>query len=151
MKLMDMNTFQIACFVFQAINKKVPTVFNNYFSKNADIHNHNTKHCLDSHQLRCKTNIRASCIKICGAKVWNSIPECIRKVHSIHIFKNTFKKFLQRSERLDIWLRHQLYFLIFTFLHHPTNLLTSIGDYGSLTVTPSFCTFTLYIRFTLLL
>ena len=74
MKLVDLSTFQVACFVYQEINKKLPTVFNNYFFKNADIHRHNTKHCLNIHQIRCKTNIRASCIKIFGAKVWNSIP-----------------------------------------------------------------------------
>ena len=108
-------------------------LFNHYFIRIADIHSHTAKHYLDIHQIRCKRNIRACCIKIFGAKVCNSIPECITKVTSIHIFKNSVKKFVQQSERLDNWLRHRLHLFLF---HFPTNSLTFRGDYGFLTATP---------------
>ena len=53
----------------------------------------------------------------------NSIPECIRKVPSIHIFKKTLKKYLQQSKD---WIadKDSYYIFLFYFL---TNLLTSRG------------------------
>ena len=92
--LRDMHTLQIAMFVYRATHDMLPSSFNYFFNLNMHIHEHHTRNYDDIHIIRCNTKLRSSCVKIYGAKIWNSIPVIIRTVQSIHIFKRKFKSHL---------------------------------------------------------
>ena len=93
LRLYDINTVQVACFDYGVIHNTLPAIFHNYFVTNRFIHDHFTRHNEDIHILRCNTNVRAFCIKIYGAKIWN-----IKSAPSINIFKHKF-----RSHLLDLY------------------------------------------------
>ena len=67
LRLHDINTVQVACFVYRVIHNTLPAIFHNVTNK--FIPDHFTRHNEDIHILRCNTNVRAFCIKICGAKI----------------------------------------------------------------------------------
>ena len=98
LRLHDINTVQVACFVYGIIHNTLPAIFHNYFVTNRFIHDHFTRHNEDIHILRCNTNVRAFCIKIYGAKIWNSVPLNIKSAPSINIFKHKF-----RSHLIDLY------------------------------------------------
>ena len=68
LKLGDINSLQVGCFVYLVINGNMPDSFTNYFIMNNDIHTHFTRGIHDIHQLTHRTSARASCIKIFGMK-----------------------------------------------------------------------------------
>ena len=55
----DLNTFQVASFVYRAVNNTLPLSFNNYFVCNNDVHDHFTRPKENIHILHCNTNVRA--------------------------------------------------------------------------------------------
>ena len=69
-------------------------MFRNYFVTNKLIHDHFTRHNEDIHILRCNTNVRAFCIKIYGANIWNSVPLNIKSAPSFNNFKQKFRSYL---------------------------------------------------------
>ena len=89
LRLHDINTVQVACFVYGVIHNTLPVIFHNYFVTNRFRHDHFTRHNEDIHILRCNTNVRAFCIKIYGEKIWNSVPLNIKSEPSINIFKQS--------------------------------------------------------------
>ena len=68
LRLHDINTVQVACFVYGVIHNALPAIFHNYFVTNRFIQDHFTRHNEDIHILRHNTNVRAFCIKIYGQK-----------------------------------------------------------------------------------
>ena len=87
--LHDINTVQVACFVYGVIHNTLPAIFHNYLGKNKFIHDHFTRHNENIHILRCNTNVRAFCIKIYGAEIWNSVPLNIKSAPSITFLNNS--------------------------------------------------------------
>ena len=71
---------------------KYPDSFTISFIMNYDIHTHFTRGKHDIHQLTHRTNVRASCIKISGMKIWNKIPTALRSLPSVYIFKSKYKQ-----------------------------------------------------------
>ena len=51
LKLEDINSLQVGCFVYQVINGNMPDSFTNYFIMNHGIHTHLTRRIHDIHQL----------------------------------------------------------------------------------------------------
>ena len=92
LKLGNINSLQVGCFVYQVINGNMPVSFTNYFIMNHDIHTHFTRGIHDIHQLTHRTNVRASCIKIFCMKVLNKIPAALRSLPSVYIFKTKYKE-----------------------------------------------------------
>ena len=88
LRIHDINTVQVTYFVYEVIHNMLPAIFLNYFVINRFIHDHFTRHNEDIHILRCNTNVRAFCIKIDGAKIWNSVPLKISNLHPALTFLN---------------------------------------------------------------
>ena len=63
------NTFQIGCFMFKAVNGLLPPHLSNLFITNNNIHSYCTRQHCNLHVIRHNTSIRASSIRICGVKV----------------------------------------------------------------------------------
>ena len=91
LRLHDINTVQVVCFVYGVIHNTIPELFRNYFVTNKLIHDYFTWHNEDIHILRCNTNVRAFCIKIYGATILNSVPLNSKIASSINIFKEKFR------------------------------------------------------------
>ena len=98
LRLHDINTVQVACFVYGVIHNTLRAIFHNYFVTNRFIHDRFTRHNEGIHILRCNTNVRAFCIKIYGVKIWNSVPLNIKSAPSINLFKQEF-----RSHLIDLY------------------------------------------------
>ena len=69
-------------------------MFNNYFSQNSDIHNHNTRTALNIHCSYARTSIRAASIGVCGPVIWNELPNYVRVSPTLIILKQTLKCYL---------------------------------------------------------
>ena len=71
--LYDINKFQACCFVYKSLNHLLPPSFSDIFDINYDIHDHNTRHKSDIHAIAHRIRARTMCIKVYGAKIWNSL------------------------------------------------------------------------------
>ena len=67
--LRDLNTFQVASFIYQAVNNALPLSCNNYFVFNKDVRDHFTRCKENIHILHCNTNVKAFCVKNYGPKL----------------------------------------------------------------------------------
>ena len=73
MKVVDINRYLIAHFMFRNCNNKLPEMFNSYFEYNSDYHNYNTRSAQHFHTPQIKTYLAKTGIKYRGAIMWNSI------------------------------------------------------------------------------
>ena len=62
--LRDIDTFQIACFVYEAIHNASPVSFKNCFITNKDVHDHCPRHNDNIPVLHGNTSIGAFYVKI---------------------------------------------------------------------------------------
>ena len=92
--LRDINTLQLACFLYKAVNNELTFSFKNYFILNKSTHDHFTRYCDNIHIVGCNSVIRSFSIRVYGPKIWNNIPLDICSAPSIHIFKKKIKLFL---------------------------------------------------------
>jgi hypothetical protein len=97
LKLHDINILQVAIFMFKAMNNILPSSFANYFLLVKDIHNHETRHKNDIHQIQFRTNLRGSSIRIRGPKIWNAIPVFVKNVNCIFAFKKQLKNIIMQA------------------------------------------------------
>ena len=67
------------------------------FQSNQMIHKYNTRLELDIHQIYCRTLTRQNTLQFQGAKVWNSLPDVIKHLPSILLFKRKLKLYLLSS------------------------------------------------------
>jgi hypothetical protein len=90
----DLNKLQTACFVYKAIHGLLPERFSNLFTKNSEIHEHDTRQKSKLHVVTHRLYIRGHSIQIYGTSLWNSLSQTIVDSPSLHIFKKVYKKFL---------------------------------------------------------
>jgi hypothetical protein len=90
LKLQDINILQIAQFMYKYHHHLLPTVFNDYFVLNSNVHEHNTRSSAKNkcHLPSIKTNIRKFSIKFSGPTIWNNTSNHTTSVASLAIFKN---------------------------------------------------------------
>ena len=62
------------------------------------IHKYNTRHKMNIHQAYCRTLTRQNTLQFQGPKVWNSLPEVIKHLPSIFLFKRKLKLYSLSSE-----------------------------------------------------
>lgn len=94
LKLSDINSLQIAMFMFRYHHKLLPALFNDYFLFNADVHSHYTRASDALHLPAVRTNLRKKSIVYIGPHIWNQINVFIRNKSSVISFKFHYKKFL---------------------------------------------------------
>ena len=69
LKLHDMNTFQVACFMFKSISGTLPVSFQYFFVLIKNIHNYCTRYSNNVHICSCATEVRACSIRDYGPKI----------------------------------------------------------------------------------
>ena len=91
LKLHDINTFQVACFIYKSISGILPLSFQSFFVLNNAIHNYSTRYSNNVHINSCATQVRTYSIRNYGSKIWNEIPSKIRESASFYVFKKKVK------------------------------------------------------------
>ena len=97
----NLNKFQTAQLVFKFFHNVniLPNSTASLFKKISDVHHFHTRSldalCLFNHFA--KLNTRKSSVKIHAPALWNEIPEYIRKISTIKLFKKTYKAFIQAN------------------------------------------------------
>ena len=94
LKLQDINKLQLGCFMYQFHNNHLPKCFENYFIYQNQRHNHNTRTSNNISVETYRTNVKYFSIKVAGPLFWNNLNKNIKESRSIHVFKNSLKKYL---------------------------------------------------------
>ena len=102
LKIDDIADQEILSFVHNYFSKKLPPVFDDYYSTLAEQHQINTRngqYLLDipNHS----TNIAAKSIKISGAKLWNNLENNFKNIPKVKSFRMMFKKKLVSSYNVN--------------------------------------------------
>ena len=92
--IFQINTFQIAKFMYSYHKSLLPTLFSNLFNKNSQIHNYSTRKANNYHMHHCRTNLKKFTILYQGPKIWNSLPTKITSLSNFSNFKNELLQFL---------------------------------------------------------
>ena len=80
--------------MYNYIHGILPTNFSEYFERNRNVHQCNTRQADDLRVPFARLNVRIFSIKIHGAQVWNSLPQYIKSATSINDFKKKLRNFL---------------------------------------------------------
>jgi hypothetical protein len=91
MTLFDINKLQVCCFVYRALHGLLPIQFQELFSLNSDIHDHNTRQACKLHVISHSVKAREHSIRIYGSKLWNSLDTDITCLPSFNLFKKRCK------------------------------------------------------------
>jgi hypothetical protein len=81
-------------FMFCYHNKLLPPCFFNLFNANKQVHNYNTRNVDSYRSHACRTNIKQFTILSRGLKLWNSLPDSVRKAETLSSFRNRMVKYL---------------------------------------------------------
>ena len=73
LNIVDINIFQIDCYMYKAMNNLLPTHFSNYFVKSDVLHDHHTMHIDNLHVISHCTQARDICTHVRGVTIWKSI------------------------------------------------------------------------------
>ena len=96
LKLDDLYTLEIAKLMYQFTQNKLPDTFDHYFTYSSDVSKHYTRHVSQEDHIflnRFATSRTQHTIKYIGVKIWNNIPNEIKKL-SYTKFILSYKKFL---------------------------------------------------------
>ncbi len=71
----------------------MPVIFHNNFSKNFNVHGHDTRKRTDLHQFTINSHSKL-CSVSCGTKLWNLLPEELKLVTSVSVFKKRVHNYM---------------------------------------------------------
>ena len=92
--IFQVNTLEIAKFMFRFHNDLLPPLFLNLFMTNSQIRRYDTRTASNYRVNFCRTNIKKFTILYQGPKIWNCLPVYITSLSSFRIFKNKVLEFL---------------------------------------------------------
>ena len=92
-KVEDIAKLDAVTFIHNYFNKKLPPIFNNYFTLVKDIHNINTRSSdQDIYFDTYKTKIGISSMKSKGAKTWNELSNSNKLIKNVKTFRKAIVK-----------------------------------------------------------
>ena len=86
--------------MYHCLNCSIPTLFDDFFQRNNDVHCHNTRQANDLHVPYARLDIRKFCFKVHGANIWNNTPIHIRHSPSLDVFKQRLRLHLFESKSI---------------------------------------------------
>ena len=92
--IFQVNTFEIAKFMFHYHNNLLPPLFLSLFVTNSQVHNYGTRIASNYRAHSCRTNLKQFTILYQGPKIWNSLPVSITCSSSFCSFKKKMLEFL---------------------------------------------------------
>jgi hypothetical protein len=92
----NIDELQLACFMYQCVNNKLPNYFCDMYMKNSDVHVYNTRQKDQLHQNCCMLNLRACTVRFAGVNLWNSVSNNseIQSARDVHQFRRIYKNML---------------------------------------------------------
>jgi hypothetical protein len=91
LKCNDIHNFFLAIFVYKQQHNLLPKIFSKYFVKNSSIHNRETRGSNNLFVPRFRLKSSKKSIKYAGVVTWNPIPNDIKEVTSLKLFKRKYK------------------------------------------------------------
>ena len=91
LKVRDLHTFQVACFMYKYFKGLLPPLFNNYFTLNHHINKYKTRNSENLYVPFYRYQVSRSTIRFIGPKVWNSTDTFLKQSPSLSSFKKRFK------------------------------------------------------------
>ena len=92
--IFQVNSFQIAKFMFYYQNQLLPPMFLNLFLTSSQVHNYGTRTANHYRSRSCRTNLKQFTVLYQGPKIWNSLPISITSSSSFFPFKTKMLQFL---------------------------------------------------------
>ena len=83
LSIFNLNKLQTCCFMYKISNCLLPTVFQNLFTVNSNVHDHKTRQSYKLHVISHIRNSRAYSIKIYGVRLLNMLSKDITEVPSL--------------------------------------------------------------------
>ena len=93
-KVHDINTQQIAIFMFKFNNDILPPVFSNLFLYNNRVHSYPTRACNNIHLINPKLLMAQKSLRHHGPDIWNTLPDPLKQITSLTSFKRNIKQIL---------------------------------------------------------
>ena len=97
LKILDIfqiNSLDIAKFMFHYHNNLLPPLFLNLFMTNSQVHRYDTRTAGNFCMHSCRTDIKKFTILYQGPRIWNSLPASITNLSSFPTFKSKVLEFL---------------------------------------------------------
>ena len=94
LKLQDINSFQIAIFMYKYYHNLLPPLFDGFFHLNTDIHSYYTRIAEAFHMPTVRTTLRKRSISFIGPSVWNNLRADLHRLPSVATFKFNYKKLI---------------------------------------------------------
>ena len=98
LSLHDLHSVNLAMFMYNYVNKFLPSSFSNFINVNSDFHNHytRTRGFYRPPSSRLALTERKS-VKVHGSLLWNSLSNSLKMSRSLYSFKRQLKKELLNS------------------------------------------------------
>ena len=93
----DIYRQSIVKFVYKYNAENLPSIFDQMFSVNSMIHNHNTRQTKNIHSLNPINKLGESLTRHQGTVLWNSLPQELRQAETIKSFSKKFKKYILQN------------------------------------------------------
>ena len=94
LKISDIHTIQTAIFMHKYTFNRLPSVFENFFIPNSNIHSYPTRNSSGYHLENPRIILAQKSLKHHGPDVWNSLPDSLKQCTKLHLFKQQFKNIL---------------------------------------------------------
>ena len=94
LKFPDIYILRIAEFMYKFTYDLLPRSCNNFLAFENLSHEYYTRHSHILNPASCRTIIRFSYISVCGPKIWNKLPENIKRLPSLNVFKRNLTVYL---------------------------------------------------------
>ena len=102
LKLQDIHTLQTGTFMYKYSNSLLPSLFQDIYTLNSNIHTYPTRRSTDYHLENPKIIIAQKSIRHHGPDIWNDLPYEIKQCSSLFSFKASLKKILQSKYICEI-------------------------------------------------
>ena len=87
--------YNIGLMMYKYHHKKLPHIFDDYFTMNSDVHVYSTRQSHLLHTPKYSTELRKRSFKCKAVSVWNDIHKALKSVNiAIGTFKDHLKKYL---------------------------------------------------------
>ena len=94
--IFQINSLQVAKFMFYYHNQLLPPIFRNLFPSSSQVHSYGTRSANCYRSRHCRTNLKQFTILYEGPKIWNSLPISNTGSTSFPTFKKKMIEFLMK-------------------------------------------------------
>ena len=92
-----LNSYLLALFLYSYFGGQLPPSFSDYFLENNTIHSYSTRSANKVYIKYERTNYRRFSVRYRGAMIWNSLPNSLKEMKSLQLFKRKLKCFVQQK------------------------------------------------------